>query len=197
MARTCEMVRERQGIDLCLESIPLDDPKTYELLGKGEVIGIFQVEGAGMRRFLMEMKPAKVDDVIAMVALFRPGPMEFIPSYIRRMHGEEEVSYLHPALEPIFDETYGIPVYQEQIMRAAVELAGFSAAQADHLRKAISKKDADELRRHRESFVQGAVGKGLPADIADRVFSDWEDFARYGFNRAHAAAYGAVAVQTA
>ncbi|MDF1501296.1 MAG: DNA polymerase III subunit alpha, partial [Anaerolineales bacterium] len=123
--------------------------------------------------------------------------MEFIPSYIRRMHGEEEVSYLHPALEPIFNETYGIPVYQEQIMRAAVELAGFSAAQADHLRKAISKKDADELRRHRESFVQGAVGKGLPADIADRVFSDWEDFARYGFNRAHAAAYGAVAVQTA
>jgi len=197
MARACEMIRERHGIGLNLDTIPLDDPKTYELLGKGEVVGIFQVEGAGMRRFLMEMKPTRVDDVIAMVALYRPGPMDFIPSYIRRMHGEEKVDYRHPALEPIFRETYGVPVYQEQVMTAAVELAGYSAAEADYLRKAISKKEAEELQKHRTKFIEGAEAKGMPKDTAASIFEDWENFARYGFNRAHAAAYGTLAAQTA
>jgi DNA polymerase-3 subunit alpha len=145
----------------------------------------------------MEMKPKELSHVIAMVDLFRPGPMKFIPTYIRRMHGEEEVSYLHPALEPIFSETYGIPVYQEQIMFAAMDLVGYFAADADHLRKAISKKDDGGLKEYREKFVQGAAGNGIPPNIADQIFNDWENFARYGFNRAHAAAYGTVAVQTA
>jgi len=197
MARTCQMLQQRHGLDLNLATIPLDDPRTYELLGKGEVVGIFQVEGAGMRRFLMEMKPTKVGDVIAMVALYRPGPMDFIPSYIRRMHGEEPVEYRHPALEPIFRETYGVPVYQEQVMTAAVELAGYSPADADYLRKAISKKEAEKLQKHRSKFVDGAVAKGMAADTAAAIFADWENFARYGFNRAHAAAYGTLAVQTA
>ncbi|MBM3122158.1 MAG: DNA polymerase III subunit alpha, partial [Chloroflexi bacterium] len=197
MARACKMISQRHGIDLDLATIPLDDAKTYELLEKGEVVGIFQVEGAGMRRFLMEMKPARVDDVIAMVALYRPGPMEFIPSYIRRMHGEETVEYRHPTLEPVFRETYGVPVYQEQVMTAAVQLAGYSAADADYLRKAISKKEAEELHKHRMKFIEGAVAKGMPEDTAASIFEDWENFARYGFNRAHAAAYGTLAVQTA
>ena len=132
-----------------------------------------------------------------MVALYRPGPMDFIPSYIRRMHGEEPVEYRHPALEPIFRETYGVPVYQEQVMTAAVELAGYSAAEADTLRKAISKKEVAELEKHRAKFIDGAVARRMSADTAASIFEDWENFARYGFNRAHAAAYGTLAVQTA
>jgi DNA polymerase-3 subunit alpha len=139
MERAIALIKQRTGKEYNLSNIPLDDPKAFELLGKGETLGVFQVESAGMRRYLVEMKPKSLDNVIAMVALYRPGPMDFIPQYIRRMHNEEAVEYLHPAMEPIFKETYGIPVYQEQIMRAAVELAGYTASEADELRKAISK----------------------------------------------------------
>ena len=197
MARACEMIRERHGIELDIQSIPVDDPQTFALLGRGDVLGVFQVEGAGMRRYLMEMKPRELANVIAMVALYRPGPMDFIPTYIRRMHGHEKVSYRHPALASIFEETYGIPVYQEQIMFAAMEMAGYTPAEADGLRKAIAKKKAKALKMHRQKFIQGAMQKGVGREAAAAVFDDWENFARYGFNKAHAADYGMIAVQTA
>ncbi|MGD8632301.1 MAG: DNA polymerase III subunit alpha [Anaerolineales bacterium] len=197
MARACEMIAERHGVELDINSIPIDDADTFELLGRGDVLGVFQVEGVGMRRYLMEMKPRELANVIAMVALYRPGPMDFIPTYIRRMHGLEQPSYRHPTLAGIFEETYGIPVYQEQIMFAAMEMAGYSASEADGLRKAISKKNASALAKHKQKFIQGAVGNQIEKATAEAVFEDWENFARYGFNKAHAADYGVIAVQTA
>jgi DNA polymerase-3 subunit alpha len=197
MARACELIHKRQGVEYNLDNIPLDDPASYELMSRGETAGVFQVEGSGMRRNLMAMKPSSLDHVIAMISLFRPGPMDFIPSYIARMHGQEDVRYDHPSLEPIFDETFGIPVYQEQIMRAAVELAGYSASDADYLRKAISKKQKDELVKHRQKFISGAVKGGISESVAATIFDNWEEFARYGFNKSHAADYGVIAVQTA
>ena len=197
MARACEMISLRHGVELDINNIPVDDPETFELMGRGDVLGVFQVEGVGMRRYLMEMKPRELANVIAMVALYRPGPMDFIPTYIRRMHGEEQVSYPHPALESIFEETYGIPVYQEQIMFAAMEMAGYTASEADDLRKAIAKKKAKALKTHREKFIQGSVDNDVDRKTATEVFDDWENFARYGFNKAHAADYGVIAVQTA
>jgi len=197
MARACDLIQERHGLKFNLTNIPLDDQTTFELLGRGETAGVFQVEGAGMRRNLVQMKPQNLDHVIAMISLFRPGPMDFIPSYIRRMHGEEEITYAHPSLKPIFEETYGIPVYQEQIMRAAVEIAGYTASEADYLRKAISKKIREELEKHQEKFVVGAANNGIDENTAADIFSDWEEFARYGFNKSHAADYGVIAVQTA
>ena len=197
MARACELINLRHGVELDIHTIPVDDPETFELMGRGEVLGVFQVEGVGMRRYLMEMKPRELANVIAMVALYRPGPMEFIPTYIRRMHGQEQVSYPHPTLETIFEETYGIPVYQEQIMFAAMEMAGYTASEADDLRKAIAKKKAKSLKTHREKFIQGSVENNVDQKTATDVFHDWENFARYGFNKAHAADYGVIAVQTA
>jgi DNA polymerase III subunit alpha len=197
MARACDLIRERHGVELNLQNIPTDDAATYELLGRGETAGVFQVEGSGMRRYLMQMKPKELANVIAMVALFRPGPMEFIPAYIRRMHGEEKVEFRHPALESIFKETYGFPVYQEQLMFAVMELAGYTAPEADDLRKAISKKQKEKLLKHRQKFVTGAVERGISEETANAIFEDWEEFARYGFNKAHAADYGILAVQTA
>ncbi|MGD2058573.1 MAG: DNA polymerase III subunit alpha, partial [Anaerolineales bacterium] len=193
MARACEMIAERHGVELDINSIPIDDADTFELLGRGDVLGVFQVEGVGMRRYLMEMKPRELANVIAMVALYRPGPMDFIPTYIRRMHGLEQPSYRHPTLAGIFEETYGIPVYQEQIMFAAMEMAGYSASEADGLRKAISKKNASALAKHKQKFIQGAVGNQIEKATAEAVFEDWENFARYGFNKAHAADYGVIA----
>src|SRR5512136_278675 len=150
-----------------------------------------------MRRYLMQMKPKELANVIAMVALFRPGPMDFIPGYIRRMHGEEPVEYRHPDLGPIFKETYGYPVYQEQLMFAAMNLAGYSAPEADDLRKAIAKKLKDKLLKHRQKFIDGSVNNGIPEATAQGIFDDWEEFARYGFNKSHAVDYGVIAVQTA
>lgn len=197
MARACDLICERHGVEYNLDNIPVDDPETFELLGRGETAGVFQVEGSGMRRWLMQMKPKELANVIAMVALFRPGPMDFIPGYIRRMHGEEQVDYRHPALEPIFEETYGYPVYQEQLMFAAMEIAGYTPSEADDLRKAIAKKIKEKLLKHREKFIKGAVSRGIQKDTAAAIFDDWEEFARYGFNKAHAADYGVIAVQTA
>ncbi len=197
MERACEMIQKRHGITLNLNNIPLDDPKAFELLGNGQTAGVFQVEGGGMTRYLTQMKPQKLDHIIAMVALYRPGPMAFIPDYIARMHGEAPVEYRHPAMAPIFDSTYGIPLYQEQLMRAAVDLAGYSASESDELRKAISKKKKDEIEKHRKKFVVGAVAHGMIKDTAEAIFADWEEFARYGFNKSHAADYGVIAVQTA
>ncbi|GAB4504871.1 MAG: DNA polymerase III subunit alpha [Anaerolineales bacterium] len=197
MARACDLIRRRHGVDYNLSNIPLDDPKAFELLGNGQTAGVFQVEGGGMTRWLVQMKPQNLDNVIAMVALYRPGPMQFIPDYIARMHGEAEVEYRHEALRPIFQDTYGIPVYQEQLMNAAVKLGGYTPSEADDLRKAISKKIAEKLKKHRSKFVNGAVANGIPQEIADQIFTDWEEFARYGFNKSHSADYGVLAVQTA
>lgn len=198
MQRACELIEQRHGVKLDLNNIPLADPASFELMGRGQTAGVFQVEGSGMKRYLMEMKPKDLGNVVAMISLYRPGPLEFIPSYIRRMHGKESVDYRHPSLAPIFAETYGIPVYQEQIMRAAVDLAGYSMSESDELRKAISKKQKDKLEKHKEKFAKGAAGRGVMSkDIAETIFADWEEFARYGFNKAHAADYGVISVQTA
>ncbi len=197
MARACAMIEKRHGIKFDLNNIPIDDPKSFELMGNGNTAGVFQVEGGGMTRWLVQMKPKNLDNIIAMVALYRPGPMAFIPDYIARMHGEAEVEYRHPAMEPIFKDTFGIPVYQEQLMRAAVELAGYTPSESDELRKAISKKKKEDIEKHRAKFVKGAVAKGMDQSVADAIYMDWEEFARYGFNKSHAADYGVIAVQTA
>ncbi|MFM8424919.1 MAG: DNA polymerase III subunit alpha, partial [Chloroflexota bacterium] len=197
MARACDLIYKRHGIKLDLTNIPIDDPKSFELMGAGQTAGVFQVEGGGMTRWLIQMKPQNLDNIIAMVALYRPGPMAFIPDYIARMHGEAEVEYRHPAMEPIFKDTFGIPVYQEQLMRAAVELAGYTPSESDELRKAISKKKKEDIEKHRNKFVIGAVEKGMAQETAEAIYADWEEFARYGFNKSHAADYGVIAVQTA
>jgi len=197
MAKACDLIEKRHGRKLDLNNIPLDDPKSFELMGSGQTAGLFQVEGGGMTRYIVQMKPKSLDNIIAMVALYRPGPMAFIPDYIARMHGEAEVEYRHPALEPIFQDTFGIPVYQEQLMRAAVDIAGYSGSESDELRKAISKKNKKDIDKHREKFVKGAVKHGMEKGIAESIYSDWEEFARYGFTKSHAADYGVIAVQTA
>jgi len=197
MARACDLIQQRDGVEFNLGNIPTDDPETYAMLGEGNTAGVFQLEGSGMTRWLVQMKPTSLEHVIAMVALFRPGPMEFIPDYISRMHGESRAEYRHPSLEPIFRSTYGIPVYQEQLMRAAVELAGYSPSEADNLRSAISKKKKKEIERHRGKFIAGAAAHGIPEKTAEAIYADWEEFARYGFNKSHAADYGVIAVQTA
>jgi hypothetical protein len=181
MARACDLIKERHGIEYNLNNIPLDDPEVYKFLGDGNTLGVFQLEGSGMTKWLVQMKPTGLDNIIAMVALFRPGPMEFIPDYISRMHGETEVEYRHPLLEPILKSTYGITVYQEQIMYTAINLAGYTASEADNLRKSVAKKKADDLLAHRTKFVEGAAQRGVTKEIANLIFDDWEAFARYGF----------------
>jgi len=197
MARACDMIEKRHGKKYDLNNIPLEDPKAFELMGNGQTAGVFQVEGGGMTRWLVQMKPKTLDNIIAMVALYRPGPMAFIPDYIARMNGDAEVEYRHSKLEPIFQDTYGIPVYQEQLMRAAVELAGYTPSESDELRKAISKKKKKEIEKHRHKFVSGAVKHGIGRETAEAIYTDWEEFARYGFNKSHAADYGVIAVETA
>jgi DNA polymerase-3 subunit alpha len=197
MHRATDLIKERHGIEYNLGNIPVDDSKTFQFLGKGFTAGVFQLEGAGMTRFLMQMQPSKLEHIIAMVALYRPGPMEFISSYIDRMHGREKIEYRHPKLEPIMSETFGFAIYQEQVMQAAMELGGFTASEADSLRKVISKKKAKELEKYNKKFIEGAVLKGISRETAVQIFNDWEGFAHYGFNKSHAADYGIIAVQTA
>ncbi|HIP96825.1 MAG TPA: DNA polymerase III subunit alpha [Anaerolineae bacterium] len=198
MRRACELIRRRHGIELTLDTIPVDDPAIYELLSRGDVLGLFQVESAGMRRVLTTMKPTRLEHIIAVVALYRPGPMEYIDTYINRMHGREPVTYRHPKLEPILAETYGIIVFQEQIIHILTDLAGYSAAEADLVRRAVGKKKKEALLKHRKTFVQGAVEHGgLPRETAEAIFDDIEYFARYGFNKAHAADYAVLTCQTA
>lgn len=197
MSSACKMIEKRHGVKLHLGNIPLDDPDTFEFLGKGLTAGVFQLEGGGMTKYLVQMKPKNLDNIIAMVALYRPGPMQFIPDYIARMHGKQKVEYRHELLKPILEETFGIAVYQEQIMTAAISLAGYSAADSDTLRKAISKKKEDQILIHEKKFIEGAVANGIERETARLIFDDWRNFAQYGFNKSHAADYGVVAVQTA
>jgi DNA polymerase-3 subunit alpha len=167
------------------------------MLGRGETTGVFQLESEGMRRVVSDLKPSSLDDVIALVALYRPGPMEWIPQYINNKHGRTNVTYLHPKLEPILAETYGIACYQEQVMQIAREFAGFTMGQADELRKVMGKKLKDQVPVYREKFVEGAIANGFDKTLAGKIFEFVEPFAGYGFNKAHAAAYGWIAYQTA
>ena len=192
-----DLIKSHRGIDIDLDRIPLDDARTFELLASGETTGIFQLESAGMRRYVRELRPTSVHDLAAMVALYRPGPMDNIPAYIRRKHGQEEVSYLHPLLKPYLEKTYGIFVYQEDIMAAAIALGGFTGPEADTLGYAIRKKKSSVLRAQKEKFVERAAERGVPPQTIDAVFAAFQPFERYGFNKAHATCYGLIAYQTA
>jgi DNA polymerase-3 subunit alpha len=192
-----KIIESTRGVRIDLGRIPLDDPRTYELLAAGETVGVFQLEGAGMTRYLKELRPSTIQDIMAMVALFRPGPMAHIPTYIRRKHGQEPITYLHPSLEPVLRETYGVMVYQEDVMAVAQAVAGFTPAEADVLRYAIGKKIRDRLQQQRAKFLAGCVERGVPLEVAEQIFEQFEPFARYGFNRAHAACYGLIAYYTA
>jgi DNA polymerase III subunit alpha len=187
---------QRRGIDIDLSNLPLDDAKTYETLARGETVGVFQVESQGMRRALIDMRPDRFEDIIALVALYRPGPMANIPTYCARKHALERSDYIHPKLEPILRETYGVIVYQEQVMQAAQVLSGYSLGEADVLRRAMGKKIRSEMKAQRERFVSGAVQRGVDASQAEAIFELLERFADYGFNKSHAAAYALVAYQT-
>jgi DNA polymerase-3 subunit alpha len=197
LANTVQLVADSRGIGLDLERIPLDDAKTYQLLSDARTFGVFQLESAGMRDALRQLRPERLEDVIAMVALYRPGPMQMIPEFTARRHGRVKVSYEHPLLEKHLHETYGIMVYQEQVLKIANDLAGFSMSEADDLRKAMGKKRPEIMAAQRVKFLTGAVARGIKAKVAERVFDLMEKFAGYGFNKAHASAYGIVAYQTA
>src|SRR5512136_1315643 len=197
LRQAVELIRDHRGVEVDLERIPLDDARTFDLLASGETTGVFQLESAGMRRYIRELRPTSVYDLAAMVALYRPGPMENIPAYIRRKHGEEKVSYLHPLLEPYLERTYGIFVYQEDIMSASTALAGFTGPEADTLGYAIRKKKAALMTEMRHKFVSQAAERGVKPEIIDAVFAAFQPFERYGFNKAHATCYGLIAYQTA
>ncbi len=195
--RALEVIAKVRGERIDLKTIPLDDQTAYDLLSRGETVGIFQVEGAGMTRYLKDLRPTRIEDIMAMVALFRPGPMANIPSFIRRKHGQEPITYLHPLLEPVLRDTYGVMVYQEDVMAVAQAVAGYTLAEADTLRYAVGKKIADKLAAHREKFLAGCRKSHVHKRIAEQIWEQFEPFARYGFNRAHAACYGLIAYQTA
>jgi DNA polymerase-3 subunit alpha len=182
---------------LDLEKIPLDDPETWRLFQEGRTVAIFQFESEGMQKYLRMLKPTCIEDLIAMNALYRPGPMEHIPSFVRRKHGEEPITYLHPSLEPILSNTYGIMVYQEQIMQIAQVLAGYSLAEADLLRRAMGKKKREIMEEQRAVFVERAVARGVERSTAEEVFDLMAKFAEYGFNKSHAAAYSLLAYRAA
>jgi DNA polymerase-3 subunit alpha len=185
------------GHDLTLESIPLEDEKAFDLLCRGETVGVFQLEGGMTTRMTIDVAPRSFEDVIALMALIRPGPMEMAPDYISRKHGRTEIVYMHPEMEPILAETYGIALYQEQVIRIANVLAGFSMAEGDGLRKAMGKKLPEEMAKYRDRFVMGGVEHGLSKKLAGDIFDLIERFAGYGFNKAHSAAYAVIAAQTA
>ncbi|WP_107339744.1 DNA polymerase III subunit alpha [Agrobacterium pusense] len=187
----------KRGIKVDLAAIPLDDAKTYEMLSRGETIGVFQVESAGMRKALIGMRPDCIEDIIALVALYRPGPMENIPVYNARKHGEEELESIHPTIDHLLKETQGVIVYQEQVMQIAQVLSGYSLGEADLLRRAMGKKIKEEMDKQRERFVDGAIKNGVSKPQADTIFDLLAKFANYGFNKSHAAAYAIVSYQTA
>ncbi|MFH1508797.1 MAG: DNA polymerase III subunit alpha [bacterium] len=195
--RTLKIIKRNKDVDIDLDNIPLDDKITYQLLKKALTTGVFQLESAGMKRYLKQLKPTDIEDIIAMVALYRPGPMELIPDYISGKHGKRSASYLHEKLKPILEPTYGVAVYQEQVLQIARDLAGFSLGEADILRKAVGKKIASLLAEQKVKFISGCINNGVDKSVAEKVFAFIEPFAGYGFNRAHAACYAMIAYQTA
>ena len=197
LRQAVDLIRAHRGEEIDLDNIPLEDKKTFDLLTTGETTGVFQLESAGMRRYIRELQPTTVFDLAAMVALYRPGPMDNIPMYIARKHGREKVTYLHPLLEPYLNRTYGVFVYQEDIMSASTALAGFTGPEADMLGYAIRKKKAKLMNEMREKFVRQAAERGVKPQVIDAVFAAFQPFERYGFNKAHATCYGLIAYQTA
>ncbi|HEY1710648.1 MAG TPA: DNA polymerase III subunit alpha [Rhizomicrobium sp.] len=195
IAKAEELLKQR-GVELDTQSIDFDDRATFEMLARGESVGIFQMEGAGMRDLMRKMKPDRIHDLIALVALYRPGPMDSIPKYIAVKNGKEAPDYLHPLLEPLLNETYGVMTYQEDVMNIARELAGYTMGQADLLRRAMGKKIASEMAVHRDKFIKGASERAINKHIAEQIFEQAAKFAGYGFNKGHAAAYAQVAYQT-
>ncbi|MBQ3352282.1 DNA polymerase III subunit alpha [Candidatus Saccharibacteria bacterium] len=192
------MIRKVYGVDLDMYSLPLDDPETYALLQRAETTGVFQLESAGMKRYLKDLKASSFEDIIAMVALYRPGPMQFIDSFIRRKHGKESITYLHPGLEPALKNTYGILIYQEQFMQISRDWCGFTGGQADTLRKAVGKKKVDLMEKVKPEFIEGAIKVGgATREIAEKFWDQLLDFANYCFNKSHAACYALIAYWTA
>ena len=197
LKEACANIKLTRGIDIDLDNIPIDDPKTYELYQQGRTIGTFQFESAGMQKHLRDLKPTVFEDLIAMNALYRPGPMEYIPSFIRRKHGEEPITYDIPIMEKYLKDTYGITVYQEQVMLLSRLLANFTRGESDALRKAMGKKKKDIVDAMKPKFIEGGQKNGYDAKVLDKIWGDWEAFASYAFNKSHAACYSWVAYQTA
>ena len=195
--RAVELVKRIHKIELDMASLPLDDVKTYELMQEGNTSAVFQFESSGMRDIMKQIKPDRFEDLIAIISLYRPGPMANIPTFIARKHGVEKIEYEHPDLASILDETYGIMVYQEQVMKIAQVLGGYTLGAADKLRKVMGKKMRDEIPHQREMFTQGAAKKGIDANVAKNIFDQMAKFAEYGFNKSHAAAYSLISYQTA
>ncbi|MDD3678988.1 MAG: DNA polymerase III subunit alpha, partial [Patescibacteria group bacterium] len=191
------IIKKVHGKEVDLYGLEVDDKKTYQLLSRGETTGVFQLESGGMKRYIKELKPSTFEDIVAMVALYRPGPMDYIQEFIDRKRGKKEITYLHPKMESALKNTYGITVYQEQVMQLSKDLAGFTGGQADNLRKAIGKKIADLLNKMRGEFVEGCGKNGIGDKLANKIFDDWEAFARYAFNKSHAACYALIAYWTA
>ena len=197
MKEACAVIKQTRGIDIDLDTIPIDDPKTYELYQQGRTVGTFQFESAGMQKHLRDLKPTVFEDLIAMNALYRPGPMEYIPSFIRRKHGDEPITYDIPIMEKYLKDTYGITVYQEQVMLLSRLLANFTRGESDALRKAMGKKKKDIVDAMKPKFIEGGQKNGYDPKVLDKIWGDWEAFASYAFNKSHAACYSWVAYQTA
>ncbi len=197
LKEACSNIRRTRGIDIDLDTIPIDDPKTYELYQQGRTVGTFQFESAGMQKYLRELKPTVFEDLIAMNALYRPGPMDYIPQFIRRKNGSEPVTYPIPCMEKYLKDTYGITVYQEQVMLLSRQLADFTRGQSDALRKAMGKKKKDIVDQMKPMFIEGGKKNGHDPQILEKIWTDWEKFASYAFNKSHAACYSWVAYQTA
>ena len=197
LKKAVDLVKRGRGIDVDLAKVTLDDRKTFDLLARADTVGVFQLESTGMRESLKRLRPDRLEDIIAMVALYRPGPMDNIPSYINRKHGEEPVDYLNALLEPILKETYGVIIYQEQVIQIAQVMGGYTLGQADMLRRAMGKKDRAEMARHEARFVKGAMERGVGETDAKYIFELVNKFAGYGFNKSHAAAYALVSYHTA
>ena len=196
MKAASDEIKRTTKADFELATIPDDDARTYEMLGRGETLGVFQLESDGMKRVCVELKPSGLDDIIALVALYRPGPMDWIPDFIANKHGRKTPKYLHPKLVPILSDTYGIACYQEQVMQIARDLAGFTLGQADELRKVMGKKQKDKIPYYRQQFIDGCAANDIGPDLAADIFAFIEPFAGYGFNKSHAAAYGWISYQT-
>lgn len=194
---TIELVKGRRNIDVNLDYEKLDDQNVYKIYQEGNTVGVFQVEGRGMTSYLKKLKPTSIDDVIAILALYRPGPIELLPHYIKRKHGLEKIEYLHPKLEPILNKTYGIAIYQEQLMKIAQELAGFTLQEADVLRKAIGKKIPELLKQQKDKMINGMINNGIDQETAEKIWRWYEPFVRYGFNLSHAVSYALISYQTA
>ena len=194
---TVKLIKENHGVEIVLDDVPLDDEKTYALFQRADTNWVFQFESEGMQAHMRALKPTRFEDLIAMNALYRPGPMQYIPNFIRRKNGLEKVEYDLPEMEEFLDDTYGITVYQEQVMLLSQKLAGFSKGKADELRKAMGKKDAEKIQMLESLFMEGALEKGFPENKLRKIYGDWKEFAAYAFNKSHSTCYALIAYHSA